>query len=178
MTTDNTFQYDTPTNSVEALRRAIANRLVYQVGKDLRSATQRDWLFAVFHAVRDRIMTTWRESLVQAEDQVGVAVVIEVGDREGFRVAVDHDAAARALAVARAEDGEAVDHHVMTAPHEDHPARIGRHRPHERCVRQSDLCSLDRYHWSGIDNSGQQPCAHPCRLLIKRWRVLDRDHPT
>ena len=69
MTTDNTFQYDTPTNSVEALRRAIANRLVYQVGKDLRSATQRDWLFAVFHAVRDRIMTTWRESLVQAEDQ-------------------------------------------------------------------------------------------------------------
>ena len=46
MTTDNTFQYDTPTNSVEALRRAIANRLVYQVGKDLRSATQRDWLFA------------------------------------------------------------------------------------------------------------------------------------
>ena len=69
MTTGNIFQYDTPTNSVEALRRAIANRLVYQVGKDLRSATQRDWLFAVFHAVRDRIMTTWRESLVQAEDQ-------------------------------------------------------------------------------------------------------------
>lgn len=63
------FQFDKPTNSVEALRRSISNRLVYQVGKDLRSATQRDWLFAVFHAVRDRIMDGWRESLAQAEDQ-------------------------------------------------------------------------------------------------------------
>ncbi|NDP38363.1 MAG: glycogen/starch/alpha-glucan phosphorylase [Rhodoferax sp.] len=63
------FQFDKPTNSVEALRRSISNRLVYQVGKDLRSATQRDWLFAVFHAVRDRIMDGWRESLAQAEEQ-------------------------------------------------------------------------------------------------------------
>ena len=63
------FQFDKPTNSVEALRRSISNRLVYQVGKDLRSATPRDWLFAVFHAVRDRIMDGWRESLAQAEQQ-------------------------------------------------------------------------------------------------------------
>ena len=63
------FQFDKPTNSVEALRRSISNRLVYAVGKDLRSATQRDWLFAVFHAVRDRIMDAWRVSLAQAEDQ-------------------------------------------------------------------------------------------------------------
>ena len=63
------LQFDKPTNSVEALRRAISNRLVYQVGKDLRSATQRDWLFAVFHAVRDRIMDTWRETLAQGEDR-------------------------------------------------------------------------------------------------------------
>ena len=63
------FQFDKPTNSVEALRRSISNRLVYAVGKDLRSATQRDWLFAVFHAVRDRIMAGWRVSLAQAEDQ-------------------------------------------------------------------------------------------------------------
>ncbi|MBA3059030.1 MAG: glycogen/starch/alpha-glucan phosphorylase [Gammaproteobacteria bacterium] len=63
------FQFDKPTNSVAALRRSISNRLVYQVGKDLRSATQRDWLFAVFHAVRDRIMDGWRESLAQAEEQ-------------------------------------------------------------------------------------------------------------
>ncbi len=63
------FEYDKPVNSVEALRRSISNRLVYAVGKDLRSATQRDWLFAVFHAVRDRIMDCWRESLARAEDQ-------------------------------------------------------------------------------------------------------------
>ena len=63
------FEYDKPTNTVEALRRSISNRLVYVVGKDLRSATQRDWLFAVFYAVRDRIMGQWRESLAQAEEQ-------------------------------------------------------------------------------------------------------------
>jgi starch phosphorylase len=63
------FEYDQPTNTVEALRRSIANRLVYVVGKDLRSATERDWLFAVFYAVRDRIMNRWRESLAQAEEQ-------------------------------------------------------------------------------------------------------------
>ncbi len=63
------FEFDKPTNSVEALRRSISNRLVYAVGKDHRSATQRDWLFAVFHAVRDRIMDRWRESLAQAEHQ-------------------------------------------------------------------------------------------------------------
>ena len=63
------FEYDKTVNSVEALRRSISNRLVYAVGKDLRSATQRDWLFAVFHAVRDRIMDCWRESLLLAEEQ-------------------------------------------------------------------------------------------------------------
>ena len=63
------FEYDKPTDTVEALRRSISNRLVYVMGKDLRSATQRDWLFAVFYAVRDRIMNRWRESLAQAEEQ-------------------------------------------------------------------------------------------------------------
>ena len=69
MSSTSNFQFDKPTNSVEALRRSILNRLVYAVGKDLRSATQRDWLFAVFYAVRDRIMDGWRETLIQAEDQ-------------------------------------------------------------------------------------------------------------
>ena len=69
MPTPPIFQFDKPTNSVQALRRSISNRLVYQVGKDLRSATQRDWLFAVFMAVRDRIMDDWRESVAQAEQQ-------------------------------------------------------------------------------------------------------------
>jgi starch phosphorylase len=53
----------TPTNTVEALRHSIVERLFYSVGKDVASATQRDWMFAVFHAVRDRIVKRWRETL-------------------------------------------------------------------------------------------------------------------
>jgi len=60
---------DRPGNSVEALRHAIANKLVYAVGKDVRSATPRDWLVAIFHAVRDRIMDRWRETHHAALDQ-------------------------------------------------------------------------------------------------------------
>ena len=62
------FQFDQPTNTVDALRRSISNRLVYQVGKDVRSATKRDWLFAIFYALRDRTMDRWRASLNAAED--------------------------------------------------------------------------------------------------------------
>ena len=58
-----------PLNTVEAIRRSIANRLIYSVGKDLRSATQRDWMFAVFHTVRDRVMNPWRDTLKRAQDQ-------------------------------------------------------------------------------------------------------------
>ena len=63
------FQFDQPTNSVDALRRSISNRLVYQVGKDMRSATRRDWLFAILYALRDRTMDSWRASRNAAEDQ-------------------------------------------------------------------------------------------------------------
>jgi starch phosphorylase len=60
--TEQEFEFDHPTNTVVALRRSIANRLVYMVGKDVQSATQRDWLFAIFHAARDRVMDRWRET--------------------------------------------------------------------------------------------------------------------
>ena len=68
MSDDIGFDYDKRLNTVEALQRSIANRLVYAVGKDLQSATPRDWLFAVFYAVRDRIMERWRESIAQTKD--------------------------------------------------------------------------------------------------------------
>ena len=61
------FEYDQLDNTVAALRKSIANRLVYAVGKDLRSA-RRDWLFALFHAVRDRTMHRWRETLAVSQD--------------------------------------------------------------------------------------------------------------
>ncbi len=69
MPTVQPFSFDQPTNTIEALRRSISNRLVYQVGKDVRSATERDWLFAILYAVRDRVMNRWRESIKQAQDQ-------------------------------------------------------------------------------------------------------------
>ena len=69
MPTVQPFSFDQPTNTIEALRRSISNRLVYQVGKDVRSATERDWLFAILYAVRDRVMNSWRESIKQAQDQ-------------------------------------------------------------------------------------------------------------
>ena len=69
MPTATAFDYDKPQSSVDALRRAMVDRLVYAVGKDLQSATQRDWLYAIFYVVRDRIMNSWRESLAQARDQ-------------------------------------------------------------------------------------------------------------
>ena len=62
------FEYEQMDNSVDALRKSIANRLVYSVGRDPRSATRRDWLFALFHAVRDRMMHRWRETLATAQD--------------------------------------------------------------------------------------------------------------
>ncbi len=54
---------ETPVNTVEAVGRSILERLVYTVGKDPESATDRDWMFAVFNAVRDRIVQRWRDTL-------------------------------------------------------------------------------------------------------------------
>jgi starch phosphorylase len=69
MTPVTVYAYDKPINSVDAIRQAMVDRLVYAVGKDLQSATQRDWLDALFYVVRDRIMDPWRESLAKAREQ-------------------------------------------------------------------------------------------------------------
>ncbi len=69
MSTVNVYAYEKPVNSVDAIREAMVERLVYAVGKDLQSATQRDWLDAIFYVVRDRIMDPWRESLAKAREQ-------------------------------------------------------------------------------------------------------------
>ena len=69
MTPVTVYAHDKPLNSVDAIRQAMVDRLVYAVGKDLQSATQRDWLDALFYVVRDRIMDPWRESLAKAREQ-------------------------------------------------------------------------------------------------------------
>jgi glycogen phosphorylase len=65
---DTVADNQTPTNTVEALRHSIIERLIYSVGKDVQSATQRDWMFAVFYAVRDRIVKPWRQTLQQSRE--------------------------------------------------------------------------------------------------------------
>ena len=53
------FEYDSPGNDVAALRRAIANKLVFATGRDPLDAQPRDWLNATFLAVRDRLVERW-----------------------------------------------------------------------------------------------------------------------
>lgn len=46
----------------EAIKRALVNRLEYSVGKDLYTATERDWYHVASYVVRDRLMERWMET--------------------------------------------------------------------------------------------------------------------
>ncbi|SEB20992.1 glycogen/starch/alpha-glucan phosphorylase [Variovorax sp. YR216] len=53
------FKYDHPDRDVAAFKRAVANKLIYAVGKDPVAASQDDWLHATALAVRDQIVERW-----------------------------------------------------------------------------------------------------------------------
>jgi starch phosphorylase len=53
------FVHDTPPHDVQALKRAISNKLMFQIGKDPRSAQPIDWLHAASYAVRDLMVEHW-----------------------------------------------------------------------------------------------------------------------
>ena len=53
------FVHDTPPHDVGALKRAISNKLMFQIGKDPRSAQPIDWLHAASYAVRDLMVERW-----------------------------------------------------------------------------------------------------------------------
>lgn len=53
------FDVDLPTHDVAGLKRAIANKLLFTVGKDPESAQPVDWLHAAAHAVRDQLVQRW-----------------------------------------------------------------------------------------------------------------------
>ena len=55
-------QYDHISTDVAALKRAIANKLVYQIGKDPVSARAEDWLHAAAYAVRDGLVERWMKT--------------------------------------------------------------------------------------------------------------------
>jgi starch phosphorylase len=53
------FQPEPVGTDRESLKRSIANRLLYTVGKDPHAAHPRDWLTALSHVVRDRLVERW-----------------------------------------------------------------------------------------------------------------------
>ncbi|MEJ8851731.1 glycogen/starch/alpha-glucan phosphorylase [Variovorax rhizosphaerae] len=53
------FAYDHPDRDVAAFKRAVANKLIYTVGKDPVAASQDDWLHATAAAVRDQLVERW-----------------------------------------------------------------------------------------------------------------------
>jgi starch phosphorylase len=53
------FTYDHPDQDVAFFKRAIANKLIYAVGKDPVAARKEDWLHAVALAVRDQLVERW-----------------------------------------------------------------------------------------------------------------------
>lgn len=56
-------QYDHLLHDVSALKRAICNKLVYQIAKNPESARSEDWLHAVSYAVRDHLVGRWMETI-------------------------------------------------------------------------------------------------------------------
>src|SRR3569833_3793607 len=46
----------------ESIRHSLANRLEYSAGKDLYTATERDWYHVASYVVRDRLMERWMET--------------------------------------------------------------------------------------------------------------------
>ena len=53
------FEYDHPDRDVAAFKKAVANKLIYAVGKDPVAARPEDWLHATQLAVRDQLVERW-----------------------------------------------------------------------------------------------------------------------
>ncbi|WPB54937.1 glycogen/starch/alpha-glucan phosphorylase [Xylophilus sp. GOD-11R] len=53
------FEYDHPDHGVADFKRAVANKLIYAVGKDPAAAKPEDWLHAAQLAVRDQLVERW-----------------------------------------------------------------------------------------------------------------------
>ena len=62
------------TPSSEELRKAIVDKLVYAVGKDMRTAAPRDWFIALALAVRDRIVDRWMSATRRTHQKAGKQV--------------------------------------------------------------------------------------------------------
>ncbi len=57
------FKYDYLGLDSKSLKHSLANRLEYSVGKDLYTATPRDWYHTAAWVLRDRLMERWMETM-------------------------------------------------------------------------------------------------------------------
>lgn len=58
-----TFKFDFQGSDVESIKRSLANRLEYFAGKDLYTATTRDWFNVAAYSARDRLVERWMETM-------------------------------------------------------------------------------------------------------------------
>jgi starch phosphorylase len=57
------LQYDFASLDKDSIKRALANRMIYNIGKDHFTAKERDWFHAVAYMVRDRLTERWMNSM-------------------------------------------------------------------------------------------------------------------
>ncbi|HDO34183.1 MAG TPA: glycogen/starch/alpha-glucan family phosphorylase, partial [Chromatiales bacterium] len=56
------LKYDSLGLDGASIKRSLANRLIYSVGKDPYTATDRDWFYTLAYLVRDRLIDRWMET--------------------------------------------------------------------------------------------------------------------
>ncbi|OGS97516.1 MAG: glycogen phosphorylase [Gallionellales bacterium RIFCSPLOWO2_02_FULL_57_47] len=61
--TPNHDPYEPIDFKTSAVKQSLANHLVFSVGKDPITATDRDWFFTLAHVVRERLVKRWMETM-------------------------------------------------------------------------------------------------------------------
>ena len=54
---------DKPAFDAQSIKRSLANRLMYSIGKDPITATDRDWFYSAAAVVRERLIERWMETM-------------------------------------------------------------------------------------------------------------------
>ncbi|MEK6663813.1 MAG: glycogen/starch/alpha-glucan phosphorylase [Pseudomonadota bacterium] len=57
------LELDKPSLDAPSIKRSISNRLVYSIGKDPMTATDRDWFYSAAAVVRERLIERWMETM-------------------------------------------------------------------------------------------------------------------
>ena len=57
------LELDKPALDAPSIKRSLANRLMYSIGKDPLTATDRDWFYSAAAVVRERLIERWMETM-------------------------------------------------------------------------------------------------------------------